>query len=207
MLHPLSRITRKYLQYLPRKWSHFTFNNQHLSYFCHFYNQTWMNERCIEIPLVMNFIKPGLEILEVGRVLDHYIQFPHDCVDKFEKGAQNIDVVDFKTTKRYDLIVTISTLEHVGWDENRNPEKIHTAIQVLKSHLKPGGKLIATLPSGYNQNLDSDLLKGQQLFDEQYFFKQIFFGNWMQTTSFVPKPYLFRDGIAQSLLLGISTGK
>ena len=206
MYHPILRITRKYIQYLPRKFGRFTFNNVQLSYFCNFYNQTWMNERCIEVPLVMDFIKPGLKVLEVGRVLDHYFSFDHDCVDKFEKGAQNIDVVDLNTDTRYDRIVTISTLEHVGWDEDRNPEKIHTAIRVLKSHLKPGGKLIATLPSGYNQNLDADLLNGKKLFDEQYYFKQIGFGSWVQTKKFEPMPYLFRDGIAQSLILGVSTG-
>lgn len=207
MLHPIMRLARKYSQYFPRKMSSFQWNGRSFPYYCNFYNQTWMNERCIEVPLAMDHVKPGAKILEVGRVLDHYHSFPHDCVDKFEKGAQNIDVVDIKTDIRYDAILTISTLEHVGWDEDRNPAKIHTAIDVLKSHLKPGGKLVATLPSGYNQNLDADLAKGLKLFDEQYYFRQTAFGSWVQTPAFVPRPYLFRDGIAQSLILGISTGR
>ncbi len=206
MLHPLLRIARKYTQFLPRKMGAFHFNGRSFRYYCDFYNQTWMNERCIEVPLAMDYVKPGSKVLEVGRVLDHYYSFPHDCVDKFEKGAQNIDVVDIRTDVRYDAILTISTLEHVGWDEDRNPEKIHQAIDVLKRHLKPGGKLVATLPSGYNQNLDADLAKGRKLFDEQYYFRQTGFGNWVQTPAFVPRPYLFRDGIAQSLVLGITTG-
>jgi hypothetical protein len=210
MLHPIMRAARKYTQYLPRKMGGFQFNGRTFKYYCNFYNQTWMNERCIEVPLAMDYVKPGSKVLEVGRVLDHYYSFAHDCVDKFEKGAINIDIMDFDSEVRYDSILTISTLEHVGWDvaynETRDPEKIHGAIRVLRKHLKPGGKLVATVPSGYNQNLDADLAKGRKLFDEQYYFQQVGFGNWVQTPAFVPRPYLFRDGIAQSLVLGISTG-
>jgi SAM-dependent methyltransferase len=211
MWHPLSRIARKYAQYLPRKLSRFRFNGHALPYLCRFYNQTWMNERCIEVPLAMQFVEPGQSILEVGRVLDHYHTFPHDCVDKFEKGALNIDILDFKSDTRYDAIVTISTLEHVGWDvaygEARDPSKLHAAIRILLAHLKPGGKLVATLPLGYNENLDADLAKGARLFDEQYYFVQKPFGWWEQVSAAVARPYLFRDGIAQSLMLGVSSGR
>ena len=48
-------------------------------------------------------------------------------------------------------IVSISTLEHVGWDENtKDPDKIFQAIKNLKSYLVPRGKLIVTMPIGYN---------------------------------------------------------
>ena len=41
----------------------------------------------------------------------------------------NQDVVDFKTNEKYDLIVSISTLEHVGWDEEpRDDKKISKAL-------------------------------------------------------------------------------
>lgn len=211
MLHPLKRMAIKYTQYLPRKLGRFTFNGRALPYHCAFYNQTWMNERCVEVPIAMEYVKPGLKILEVGRVLDHYHAFEHDCVDKFEKGAQNIDIMDFKSETRYDSILTLSTLEHVGWDvaynEERDAAKIHGAIAILLAHLKPGGKLVATLPLGYNANLDADLAKGKRLFDEQYYFRRSALGNWEQVQTPDPRPYVFRDGIALSLLVGITTGK
>lgn len=211
MLHPLKRMIRKYATYLPRKNGSFQFNGRSFPYYCNFYNQTWMNERCIEVPLAMDHVKPGARILEVGRVLDHYHAFPHDCVDKFEKGAINIDIMDFASEVRYDTILTLSTLEHVGWDvaydEARDPEKIHGAIGVLLKHLKPGGKLVATVPAGYNQNLDADLAKGRRFFDEQYYFSRKPSGAWEQTPDLRIRPYLVRDGIAQSLVLGISTGR
>jgi hypothetical protein len=204
--HPMARAVRKYTQYLPRRASRFGFNGRSLPYLCRWYNQTWMNERCVEIPLVMDFVKPGLRILEVGRVLDHYFTFPHDCVDKFEKGAQNIDIVDFTSPEPYDLILTISTLEHVGWDEDNDPEKIFRAIDVLKSHLKPGGKLVATIPLGYNLDLQGHLQRGRSLFQEQYYFEQFSFGRWRQTGGPVFLDYNLRDGAARSLILGVTTG-
>ena len=161
MMHPLLRLIKKAAYYLPRRFGTFAFGTRRLAYYCHAYNHTWLNERCIEIPLALDFLRPGMRVLEVGRVLDHYRPFPHDCVDKFEPGAVNVDVVDYKPSENYDLILSISTLEHVGWDEDRNREKIHVAIRHLRSLLKPGGVLVATLPTGYNQNLDEDLRGGQ----------------------------------------------
>jgi cyclopropane fatty-acyl-phospholipid synthase-like methyltransferase len=49
----------------------------------------------------------------------------------------NEDVVNFKSKKKYDLIVSISTLEHVGWDEK--PMKIPRAIENLKTLITPQG--------------------------------------------------------------------
>jgi hypothetical protein len=98
----------------------------------------------------------------------------------------------------------------VGWDtaynENRDPNKIHTAIKVMSEHLKPGGKLVATLPLGYNANLDAELNSGKKLFDEQYYFTRNSLGSWVQVQEPILKSYLFRDGIARSLLVGITTG-
>ena len=85
--------------------------------------------------------KEGRNILEVGNVLSHYFRVHHDVIDKYEKtnGVINIDAVDFDPPKRYDLIVTISTLEHVGWNENsRDSTKIPSAIENLKGLIIAG---------------------------------------------------------------------
>ncbi len=137
----------------------FTFQGKTYPNFYHRYNNPWKNERTVEIPIVRDIIKDIEEdrILEVGNVLSHYFHVEHDVVDKYEKakGVINEDVVNFKSSKKYDLIVSISTLEHVGWDENpREPEKIFKAIENLKSLLSPEGKIVITLPMGWNQELD-----------------------------------------------------
>ena len=96
-------------------------------YFYHPYNTTWKNERAVEIPIILDKIQfyhyQGGRILEVGNVLSNYVHFQHDIIDKYDKseGVINQDVVDFQPAEnendKYDLIVSISTIEHVGWDE------------------------------------------------------------------------------------------
>jgi SAM-dependent methyltransferase len=148
---------------------------------------SWRNERSVEIPIVLKTVSETSsgKILEVGNVLSHYFNFPHDIVDKYEtaNGLINQDIVDFQAEKKYDLIVSISTLEHVGWDEEiRDPAKILRAIENLKNCLAPGGKLIVTLPLGLNRYLDELLRNGKINFTIQGLLKRISKGNdWVET--------------------------
>jgi len=95
------------------------------------------NERAVEIPIIWHIVREnkGKRILEAGNVLSHYFRVDHDIVDKYERAEDviNEDVVNFQPSKKYDLIVSISTLGHVGWDENpKEPSKILKAIEHLK---------------------------------------------------------------------------
>jgi len=137
----------------------FVFQGREYRYFHHHYNATWKNERAVEIPIVRRVLEDTgkARILEVGNVLSHYLRTRHDVVDKYEPGADvlNVDIVDFRPREPYDLIVSVSTLEHVGWDdEDPDPEKIPRAIEHLRSLLAPGGRAILTVPLGYNPHLD-----------------------------------------------------
>ncbi|MEM7391756.1 MAG: hypothetical protein AAF492_05345 [Verrucomicrobiota bacterium] len=120
------------------------------------------NERCVEIPLVMDFVRnrPGADMLEIGNVLSAFQRINAVVVDKYEQapGVLNEDVVDYRPEQGFDLIVSISTLEHIGWDEiPKAPEKVVRAVDHLKTLLKPGGEVIATVPVGYNSSLDQSL--------------------------------------------------
>ncbi len=156
----------------------FTFQGQGYRYFYHVYNMTWKNERAVELPIVWRIVKEyrGKEVLEVGNVLSHYFNVGHDILDKYNKapGVINQDVVDFHPSKKYDLIVSISTLEHVGWDEEpREPEKVLQAIENLKSLLASNGKIVVTLPMGYNPELDNLLRQGKINFTNWSYMKRI----------------------------------
>ncbi|TAK16890.1 MAG: hypothetical protein EPO37_07710, partial [Nitrosarchaeum sp.] len=78
-----------------------------------------MNERSVEIPLAIDMLKKnnGKNILEIGNVTSNYCNIPHIVVDKYEKETNiiNQDVIDFNSKAKFDLIISISTLEHVGW--------------------------------------------------------------------------------------------
>lgn len=129
-------------------------------YFYHPYNATWIAERKVEIPIFKEFIaeyRPS-DILEVGNVLSHYFPISHTVVDKYEKaqGVINEDVVTFSPPRKYKCIISISTLEHVGIDEEeKDPEKVLKAIANLLSLLEEGGTLFFSCPQGHNSSLDN----------------------------------------------------
>lgn len=144
-----------------------------LPYLRHPYNYTWLNERAVEVPLataVLTEAGPGARVLEIGNVLAHYRPGPHTVVDKYERapGVHNVDVVDIGADADaalagpFDLVLAISTLEHVGLDEDvRDPDKPGRAIAHLRSLLAPGGRLWCTFPVGYNAALDARLAAGE----------------------------------------------
>lgn len=166
----------------------FTFEGRNYRYFYHHKNTTWKNERAIEVPIIMEEIQSyrGGKILEVGNVLSNYIQLQHIIIDKYEKanGIINQDIVDFQSDEKYNLIVSISTIEHVGWDEfPKDKEKISRALENLAKCLSSDGKIVITLPIGYNAFLDELLRKGKIHLTEQYFLKRVSKDNkWIQAS-------------------------
>ena len=58
-----------------RKIEFFYFQEKKLEYLIHKYNITWINERTIEVPIVLDWIKDSKSksILEVGSVLQNYV--------------------------------------------------------------------------------------------------------------------------------------
>ncbi len=128
-------------------------------YFCHPYNGAGLNERTVEIAIARELIREysGRRILEVGNVLANYGPVTHTVVDKYEEapGVLNQDIVDLDGNECYDLIVGISTIEHVGFDEEpRDPGKLARAVERLCALLAPGGMLFLTFPLAYNPDAD-----------------------------------------------------
>lgn len=190
--------------YTISKLRRFTFDKRTYRYFYHPYNQTWQNERAIEVPIIWREIKKKEgRILEVGNVLSHYYPVQHDIVDKHEEGptVTNVDICNFDTSKDYDLIVSISTFEHVCYDELVAistiehdaydydeltckaqasaeaaicvfEEPVRNAIENLKSHLSQAGEIIITVPLGYNPALDR-LLKEEKIFTDIKYLKRV----------------------------------
>lgn len=157
----------------------FRFDGKTYEYLYHLYNKTWKNERAVEIPIFCELLLKyeGKRVLEVGNVLTHYCSIHHDIVDKYEigSGVINRDIVEFVPQQKYDLIISVSTLEHVGWDEQpREPVKLLAAIDHLRhTCLAPSGSLVASLPIGYNRYFDGLLNGGKSPFTTQHFLKRV----------------------------------
>ena len=134
--------------------------------FAHPYNATWRNERAVEIPIARNFItnQPrGSRGLELGNVLAHYQPVTHTVVDKYEiaPGVINEDIVDYVAPLPFDWSISISTIEHVGFNEPvLDTTKSAAAIGRLRSLLSPGGRLLVTAPRGFNPGLDACVTDG-----------------------------------------------
>jgi hypothetical protein len=194
----------------------FLFQGDKYHYFFNSYNMTWRNERAVEIPIVKRILQETKgDVLEVGNVLSHYFDVKYDIVDKYEraKGVIHQDVTEIQTSKRYDLIISISTLEHVGWDENPDhsafiddPEKILKALTKLRSLLKRHGKIVITVPLGYNPHLDDLLKNGKLKVDQMFFMKRGSRGDkWIQATWNEVKTVGFNIKVptANAILIGI----
>jgi SAM-dependent methyltransferase len=163
----------------------FVFQGREYRYFRHRYNSTWRNERAVEVPIVRQAVDQAgdAQILEFGNVLGHYFPRRHDVVDKYEPGdgVLNLDIVDFRPEHAYDLIVSISTLEHVGWDdEDREPRKIQRAVGHIRSLLAPGGRALVTLPLGYNPRLDELFYRGELDLDREHCLLRVARGEWRE---------------------------
>jgi hypothetical protein len=197
----------------------FTFQQKKYRYFYHRYNTTWVNERTVEIPIILNILKDfDGSILEVGNVLSHYFPVHHDVVDKYEKaeGVINVDVTEISLSKKYDLIICISTLEHVGWDEDpekrstlNEGQKIVDAVKKLRTLLNPKGKIVITAPVGYNPNLDALLRSNGLRFDKLLCLKRVSSDNkWVETTwkdienAKFQSPFPFANGLVIGVIEG-----
>jgi SAM-dependent methyltransferase len=172
------------------------------------------NERAVEIGLARSFLRDHSgDTLEVGNVLATYLSFPHDVVDKYEQGpgVLNEDIVTYAPGKKYDAIVTLSTLEHVGWDEQpKDPAKLAAAIKQLKSLLKPGGAMLVTMPLGYNPNVDQMIGEHRLDLSELRFLKRCSASNqWREATWEEVKDAKFNDpySCASAIVVGYQQGE
>jgi hypothetical protein len=148
-------------------------------------------ERAIEIPWVSTAVGrpllPAERVLEVGNVLNGYRSFEHVVVDKYESDTRvtNIDVLDFRPDERFALIVSVSTLEHVGFDEPvTEPGKVLRAIRHLRVNcLSESGEMYATLPFGYNPEVDQLILEQTAELGEVHLMQRVSpFNLWRETT-------------------------
>lgn len=199
----------KFTFYANKRHGKFIFNNEEYDYLIHPYNYTWRNERIVEIPIIEKILNrsKGKRILELGNVTSHYLKVNHTVLDKYEKadGVINKDIVDYKPKDKFDLIISISTLEHIGWDENGDYRKILKAISVLKKLLSKNGMLIFTHPLGYNFFMDEFLRKGKIKISKGYLIQRITGDNewkqipWKKQLLRYHYPYAYANGV----LIGI----
>ena len=186
------KITNK-IRYLIHKLNYellhryFLINNIKFRYFINTYNAV-NSERVVEIPIAIEFLKKHKsdEILEVGNVLSYYFNLKKRIiVDKYEKAKDilNIDILNYKPNKKFKAIISISTLEHIGFDEPviENGKSLKAFIRIIKL-LDKSGEALITVPLGYNPEID-DIIKNKRIkFSKKIYLKRVSIWNlWVQT--------------------------
>ena len=193
----------------------FKFNDKEYKYFTHIFNDTRHNERAVEVAVTLDLLRTKKEakVLEIGSVMPNYFNFKHDVVDKYDESGDpeiiRCDIVDYSPKKKYDLIISISTFEHIGWDsgleaKEKGTGKIATALEHTKTLLDAGGLMMITMPLGYNTELDQ-LLKDRKLaFDEIYCMRRGEYNEWEQIDI---EAALRQDYRREPCLVGCYVGK
>ncbi|MDF0552047.1 hypothetical protein [Kamptonema sp. UHCC 0994] len=140
-----------------------------------YYNRIQYNnpsERAVEVPIGFDFlanVPNSARVLEVGNVLSYYENslsqhtgvISRKIVDKFEieLGVDNEDLMLLSSEEKYDAIVCISTVEHIGQGvtpvgtygevaQERDLEAPLKAIAKIYDLLTTGGTALITVPFG-----------------------------------------------------------
>jgi hypothetical protein len=106
-------------------------------------------------------IAQSADVLEVGNVRALAGIVGHTVVDKYEAGpgVLNEEIVDYRPKRRFDLAISISSVEHIGFDERpREPSK--GARRALKHIDELADRLMGTIPVGYNIDAEVAVLNG-----------------------------------------------
>ena len=182
----------------------FVFNNKEYLYW-----NTENPDRRVELPIIKEYYNLEKRILEIGNVLANHFSICHDVVDKYDTASHCIkkDIINHKVNIKYDLIISISTLEHIGYEppEEKDELKVIKTIEHIKTNLlKSDGIFVFTIPLGFNKKLDEQLTNDIKL-DEKYFMKRISFDQWVQdhdpdmVAGYYDNPY----GCANKILIGV----
>jgi len=198
-----------YYNKIKRK-EYFSISNKEYPYFYHKYRSTWANERIVEISYFKSLVDmyDSKDILEIGNVLSHYFISKYDILDKYEKISNIIqeDILSYKPNKKYKLIISISTYEHIGWDENpRNPEKVKRVIEHIKSLLDKDGEMVFSIPINYNPELDRMIFNNEIKLNSKIYLKRTDRKNhWKETQekNILLSKYGYPYFCANGLLIG-----
>jgi hypothetical protein len=200
---------------------HFVYRGEQVHLYCHMYNLTYFNERCVELALAKRFLKgrprPNYA-LELGNVLAHYENLDalaprRTVVDLYERHKRvdaNMDLFQWAEMAKgyFDSIVAISTIEHIGVDDDTDdPSRAVAAIEALRSLLNPDGRLFVSFPAGHNAALDA-ALAGDGPLDEaltQVLYHRVDWGVWVEVErgpDYVPPGYGVTQPWAEAVWIG-----
>lgn len=146
----------------------FEYRGHRHDYLDHPYNDTRRNERAVEVPIALAFMDRQVGAgIEIGNVTRHYRpKAKHTVVDLDEVsgGVINADVRTWSPPEPFDWLVSVSTVEHVGWPrpwprpDEAEPHAAAAVLDRFRQFVRPGRSMLITAPLGFNPGLDVALL-------------------------------------------------
>jgi hypothetical protein len=130
------------------------------------YNNPSNNERKAELPIAFWFLEEhDYNVIEVGEVTNAYTSPPkhivYDLITEFPgtimKNASEIDYLDQN-------VLSVSTLEHIGFGDYGHEKVESLAFQVLKDITSKAKTWCITFPVGYNKELEKDIINSDLIF-------------------------------------------
>lgn len=122
------------------------------------YNQPSNNERKIEMPLAFWFIENHQDVVEIGEVTPFYREPNHPVYDlssHIKERKRDLFKVDLSDKN----VVSVSTVEHVGFGDYGNSPEPHLAIEAITYIKRKAKNYLITFPIGYNRELENDLVQ------------------------------------------------
>lgn len=191
----------------------FRWHQHRLPYWDEPYNNTRNNERAVELAIAQWWLAdevPGG--LEVGHVLGHYRgPWPDHRVVDLTEQAEGVENLDVRTVQgSYPWVVSISTVEHVGqpnYADRPEPMASTEALYHLHDLLAPAGRMLVTVPLGWNADLDADLAMDVFTPARQCTLHRQAHGSGLPTwvmadTPVAPRPYNHRAASADAVWIG-----
>lgn len=137
----------------------FSINKLSLNYCRDDFNQSFQNERSVEVPIAKWFVdKFNNEAVEIGAVLCHYGYNKHTIIDLTEKHPNviNINALDFNYKDKN--VVSISTIEHMSQREYGNGSN-NDAANLIEKVINESKNYLLEFPVCYNEFLDDFIEK------------------------------------------------
>lgn len=162
----------------------FTFRGTPFAYFEHKYNCASINMRSVEVPIIRRYLADKRpRKLEIGNVLSHYQTTTWPIIDIQEKGERvhNVDIMKFKPKEPFNLIVSISTLEHIGqgkYAKRTAAVSLQRIVDHIRGMLAPGGVFVATVPVGFNKMIDTGIRNDATGADHVWYMHRIEGNEW-----------------------------
>lgn len=122
------------------------------------------NERIVEYPQVLRWIRPGGRVLDVGCVSSrlpiqlaslgyavHGIDLRPYAYRHPNLRFEQTDLFRWSVGQPFDIVLLVSTLEHLGlgaYGDEARPDADREAVERLGRWLVPGGQLLVSVPFG-----------------------------------------------------------